>query len=85
MVVAGIFIYFQLRKDLFQSLQCFYSSVFMKVDVLPLFDVMLLLTFRMFWVWVLLAIDVNKYKLKVHSVNVTSFWKPYFSGVDQNP
>lgn len=35
--------YFQMKKDLFQSLQCFYSSVFMKVDVLPLFHVLLLI------------------------------------------
>lgn len=77
--------YFQRRKDLFQSLQRFYSSVFMNVDGLPLFDVLLLFTFKMFWGWVFLAIDVNKYKLKVHNVNVTSFWKPYFSGIDQNP
>lgn len=56
--------YFQLKKDLFQSLQCFYSSVFMKVGVLPLFRVLLLSTFQMFWVWIFLAIDVNKHKLK---------------------
>lgn len=53
--------------------------------MLPLFDVLLLFTFKMFGGWVFLAIGVNKYKLKVHNVNVTSFWKPYFSSVDQNP
>jgi len=57
----------------------------MKVDVLPLFDALLLFTFKTFWVWVFLAIDVNKHKRKVHNAHVTPLWKPYFLGLDQNP
>lgn len=31
-----------------------------------------------------MAIDVSKFKLKVHNINMTSFWKLRFLGADQN-